>query len=52
MKCKYCDTEMFVDSVAEKENQEIFSYKCPNKNCVNYGYKNSQANSVEMAERK
>ena len=38
MKCKECLTEMFIDSVEEVDNKEIFNYKCPNKGCKNYGY--------------
>ena len=30
---------MFIDSVEEVDNKEIFNYKCPNKDCKNYGYK-------------
>lgn len=32
---------MLIDSVTEdKENNiEIFNYKCPNKQCKNFGYK-------------
>lgn len=41
MKCKECQTEMFIDSSEELEleDREVFHYKCPNKNCKNYGYK-------------
>lgn len=38
MKCNQCQTEMLIDSTEVKENQEIFNYKCPNKQCPNYGY--------------
>lgn len=38
MKCKECDTEMYIDSVVEEDNREIFNYKCPNPQCKNYGY--------------
>lgn len=33
---------MYKDSAEEKENTEIFHYKCPNKNCENYGYKTEE----------
>lgn len=39
MKCKVCDTEMFIDRVDELEETEVFHYKCPNPQCKNYGYK-------------
>lgn len=40
MKCKVCDTEMFVDSVTEdvESGTEVFHYKCRNPQCENYGY--------------
>ena len=40
MKCKLCETEMLVDKVVEREADgvEEFYYKCPNKNCQQYGY--------------
>lgn len=30
---------MFIDSVEELEDTEVFHYKCPNPKCKNYGYK-------------
>ena len=39
MKCKECNTEMFIDRVDEADNTEVFHYKCPNPECKNYGYK-------------
>ena len=39
MKCKVCDTEMFIDKVDELEDTEVFHYKCPIPQCKNYGYK-------------
>ena len=30
---------MFIDSVEEVDNTEVFHYKCPNPECKNYGYK-------------
>lgn len=30
---------MLIDRVEELDNSEVFHYKCPNKNCKNYGYK-------------
>lgn len=38
MKCKECNTEMFIDSTKIVGNSETFNYKCPNANCTNYGY--------------
>ena len=38
MKCKECGAEMLVDSVEEKEDTQVFHYKCPNPKCTNYGY--------------
>lgn len=48
MKCRLCKTEMIVDRVVEKEEDGVaeFHYKCPNKNCSNYGYK-----TAEQAEK-
>ena len=42
MKCKECNTEMFIDSVDEVDNTEVFHYKCPNPECKNYGYKKKE----------
>lgn len=42
MECKYCGAEMFIDKSEQKDDTEIFYYKCPNKNCVNYGYKSEE----------
>jgi hypothetical protein len=41
MKCRICKTEMLVDSVVERETDSVaeFHYKCPNRQCSNYGYK-------------
>lgn len=39
MKCKECNTEMFIDSTNIVEYSETFIYKCPNPQCVNYGYR-------------
>ena len=39
MKCKECNTEMFIDSVEELEDTEVFHYKYINPKCKNYGYK-------------
>lgn len=41
MQCRVCKTEMLVDRVVEKDEDGVteFHYKCPNKNCSNYGYK-------------
>ena len=41
MKCKVCQTEMFIDKTTtdEEKGTETFIYKCPNPNCSNYGYK-------------
>ena len=41
MKCRICKTEMLVDKVVERETDGVaeFHYKCPNKQCSNYGYK-------------
>lgn len=41
MKCRICKTEMLVDRAVEREEDGVveFHYKCPNKNCSNYGYK-------------
>lgn len=41
MKCKLCKTEMIVDKAIEREEDGVveFHYKCPNKACSNYGYK-------------
>ena len=30
MKCKECNTEMYIDHVDELEDTEVFHYKCPN----------------------
>ena len=38
MKCKECQTEMFIDSTTVVGNSETFNYKCPNPKCANYGY--------------
>ena len=38
MKCKECQTEMFIDSSEELEDSEVFHYKYPNPKCNNYGY--------------
>jgi hypothetical protein len=29
---------MFIDKVEEKNDTEVFHYKCPNPECKNYGY--------------
>lgn len=44
MKCRLCKTEMLVDRVVEKEEDGVaeFHYKCPNKNCANFGYKTAE----------
>ena len=42
MKCKECGAEMLVDSVEEKEDTQVFHYKCPNPKCTNYGYTEKQ----------
>ena len=36
---------MFIDSTVEDKEKgtETFIYKCPNKVCINYGYKNQEA---------
>ena len=39
MQCKECNTEMLVDKVEITEDTEVFTYKCRNKNCSKYGYK-------------
>lgn len=41
MKCRICKTEMLVDRAVEREEDGVveFHYKCPNKNCANFGYK-------------
>lgn len=41
MKCRICKTEMLVDRAVEREADGVveFHYKCPNKQCENYGYK-------------
>ena len=40
MKCRLCKTQMLVDRVVEKEEDSVAEvhYKCPNKNCANFGY--------------
>lgn len=38
MKCKECDTDMFVDHVTQNGDTEVFHYKCPNPQCKNFGY--------------
>lgn len=45
MKCKYCKSEMLVDKAIEREDDGVteFHYKCPNKACSNYGYKDVKA---------
>jgi hypothetical protein len=35
---------MYIDSVDEAEDMEVFHYKCPNPNCTNYGYKKEPEN--------
>lgn len=42
MKCKKCGTEMLRDGFIEGEMTKTFFYKCPNPNCVNYGYKKKE----------
>lgn len=44
MKCKVCDTEMFVDKTEQTDEKEIFYYKCPNPNCSNFGYTQNNGN--------
>ena len=41
MKCPYCNGEMLVDRIVEKAQKAISEvhWKCPNKQCENYGYK-------------
>ena len=41
MKCRVCKTEMLLDRVVEREEDSVaeFYYKCPNKNCSEFGYK-------------
>ena len=41
MKCRVCKTEMLLDRVVEREEESKaeFYYKCPNKNCAEFGYK-------------
>jgi hypothetical protein len=41
MKCPVCKVEMFIDSttIDDEKSTETFIYKCPNKQCNNYGYK-------------
>ena len=52
MKCRLCKTEMLVDRVVEKEEDGVaeFHYKCPNKQCSNYGY--SKITEPQQAEEK
>ena len=45
MKCKVCNTEMYIDSIDESEDMEVFYYKCPNPICTNYGYKKESENA-------
>ena len=47
MKCRLCKTQMLVDRVVEKEEDGVAEvhYKCPNKNCANFGYSNKTENS-------
>lgn len=49
MKCKRCGIEMLVDGAIEKPDKNIVEirYKCPNKNCSEYGYKEKEKVSVE-----
>ena len=50
MKCKVCGVEMFRDSVETGEDYKTYRYKCPNRQCSNYGYnvtKNEAANALE-----
>ena len=44
MKCRLCKTQMLVDRVVEKEEDGVAEvhYKCPNKNCANFGYKTAE----------
>lgn len=42
MKCKECNTEMFIDSTTQTEDTETFNYKCPNPQCTKYGYKKKE----------
>ena len=44
MKCRICKTEMLVDRAVERVEDGVveFHYKCPNKQCSNYGYKTAQ----------
>lgn len=43
MKCKECNNEMLRDKVVIEGYKEIAEYKCANKNCSNYGYKQEQS---------
>ena len=42
MKCKVCKTEMLVDKAVENADKAVVEvhYKCPNKQCSEWGYKN------------
>lgn len=50
MKCRICGNEMIVDSVEEKDDTEIFHYKCANPNCPNYGYEKKTVEEDTKAE--
>ena len=45
MKCKLCGTEMLVDKAVENKEKQMVEihYKCPNKQCGNWGYKAPEA---------
>ena len=49
MKCRLCNTEMIVDKVVEKTEDNVAQiyYKCPNKQCANFGYKEKPAEKTE-----
>lgn len=50
MKCRECDTDMFVDHVTPNGDTEVFHYKCPNPQCKNYGYGKEKSNEEEKTK--
>ncbi len=49
MKCNLCNTEMLVDRVVERQADSVteFYYKCPNRQCANFGYREKQTEKGE-----
>ena len=41
MMCQACKTEMFIHKVAFKDGKKEVTYRCPNRKCPNFGYKNT-----------